>query len=313
MKTEQTESILNIQQLNADFAIANHIEFVAGKGGLPCIQVNNDKASALISIYAGQVLSFKPFNQVEDLMFVSDKAYFQEGKAIKGGIPICWPWFGAAPEYDNILQIKRPDHGFVRNNFWSVLSVAMLKNGESKIVLEFVDSEETQAIWPFQFHLSFEIIIGDSLKLKLITRNTGNQSFSITEALHSYFNIGDVTQLKVLGLEHTEYLDKNKNFVKTYQSEAITIAAETDHIYTDKNHKLLIDDPVFKRKIEIISSGNNNIVAWNPWVKGAAAMKDLGNNDYQRFICLEVANAATNNVEILPGSEHKTTATYSII
>ena len=313
MKIENTGRKINIQQLNADFGIANQIEFITGKGGLPCIQINNDQASALISVYAGQVLSFKPVNEAEDLLFVSDNAYFQEGKAIKGGVPICWPWFGAAPEPGNADQAKRPDHGFVRNALWSVLSTTALENGVSKIVLEFVDSEETRLIWPFQFHLSLEIIIGDSLRLELLTRNTGNQVFSITEALHSYFNVGDITQVKALGLEQTEYLDKNENFAKTFQEGAITIATETDHIHTDIQHKLLIDDPVFQRKIEISSSGNNNVVVWNPWAKGAAAMKDLDKHDYKHFICLEIANAATDSVEILPNSEHRMNAHYRIV
>jgi len=304
---------INIEQLNADFGIANQIEFVAGKGGLPCVQINNNKATALISVYAGQVLSFKPVNEAEDLMFISENAYFQEGKATKGGIPICWPWFGAAPEIESHKPVKRPDHGFVRNSFWSVLSTTVLENGDSKIVLEFKDSEKTREIWPFQFYLSLEIVIGDSLTLELLTRNTGNQSFSITEALHSYFNIGDAAQATVLGLEHTEYLDKNEDFVKVCQVGAITIGEETDHIHTDIKHKLVIDDPVFKRKIKISSSGNKNVVVWNPWAKGSAEMKDLDSDDYKHFICLEVANAVADSVEILPNSESRIDANYSIV
>jgi len=308
---------INIQQLNTDFGIANQIEFVAGKGGLPCIQINNAKASALISIYAAQVLSFKPVNEATDLMFISDNAYFQEGKATKGGIPICWPWFGAAPqletEPENKDQPKRPDHGFVRNSYWSVLSTEALENGDTKIVLVFEDTEKTREIWPYRFYLSLEIVIGDSLTLELLTRNTGSEAFSITEALHTYFNVGDAAQVKVLGLEHTEYLDKKEDFVKVCQVGAITIAEETDHIHTGVKHELIIDDPVFKRKIKISSSGNKNVVVWNPWVKGSAEMTDLDNDDYKHFICLEIANAVADSVEILPNSEYRMDANYSIV
>ncbi len=307
---------INIQQLNADFGIADQIEFVAGKGGLPCIQINNDKASALISVYAGQVLSFKPVSEVTDVMFISENAYFQDGKAIKGGIPICWPWFGAAPqletEPENKQQPKVPDHGFVRNNYWSVLSAVVLDNGDTKIVLEFEDTEKTRDIWPYHFYLSLEIVIGDSLTLELLTRNTGSQAFSITEALHSYFNVGDATQVKVTGLEHTEYLDKKEDFVKVCQVGAITISEETDHIHTDIKHELIIDDPALKRKIKISSSGNKNVVVWNPWAKGSAEMTDLDNDDYKHFICLEIANAAADSVEILPDREYRIDANYSI-
>jgi glucose-6-phosphate 1-epimerase len=309
---ENKRNPINIQQLNADFGIANHIEFVQGKGGLSCIQVNNTKASALISVYAGQVLSFKPVNQTEDFMFISGNAYFAEGKASKGGVPICWPWFGAAPEEQDVTEIKRPDHGFVRTNFWVVVATEMLANGDSKIVLEFKDAEKSREIWPYSFHLILEILISDSLTLQLLTRNTGKQPFVITEAFHAYLNVGDVRKIKVSGLENTDYLDKNAGFARAHQPGVITLTEETDRIYTNNKHQLLLDDPTFKRQIKISSSGNKNVVVWNPWTKGAAAIKDLDDDDYKRFICLEVANAAEHSVEVQPNSESRMTANYSL-
>lgn len=285
---------------------------MAGRTGLPCIQVNNDKASALISIYAAQVLSFKPVNQIEDLLFISEKAYFAEGKAAKGGIPICWPWFGAATDLGN-TQEKKPDHGFVRTRFWFVVAAEMLDNGDTKIVLEFKNTEETRDIWSYSFHLTLEILISDSLTLQLITRNTGKQPFSITEALHAYLNVGDVRQAEVLGLENTEYLDKNAGFAKACQLGVISVYEATDHIHTAIAHQLILEDPAFNRKIKISSSGNQNVVVWNPWIQGAAAIQDLDKDDYNRFICLEVANAAEHSVEILPNCESRLTANYSVI
>ncbi|RLA17289.1 MAG: D-hexose-6-phosphate mutarotase [Gammaproteobacteria bacterium] len=304
---------MNIQQLNSDFGVANQIEFVEGKGGLPFMQVNNTKASALISIYAGQVLSFRPANEAEDFMFISESAYFTEGKAIKGGIPICWPWFGAAPEMKNGADNKKPDHGFVRNSYWSVATAKVLANGDTKIILEFEDTDKTREIWPYSFYLALEIMISDSLTIELLTRNTGKQAFTITEALHTYFNVGDATRVEVLGLEHTEYLDKKADFVKVCQVGAITLTEETDHIHTDIKHGLVLNDPAFKRKIKISSSGNKNVVVWNPWAKGSADMKDLDKDDYKHFICLEIANAASDIVEILPNSEYKIATNYSIV
>lgn len=275
---------------------------------MPFIKVNNKKASALISIYAGQVLSFKPVDEPEDFMFISENAYFQKGKAIKGGIPICWPWFGVAPE-----DPEHPDHGFVRNSFWSVTSVEMLKNGDTRVKLDYVDTEETRTIWPHSFYLSVEIIVGDTLTLGLLTRNTGNQPFSITEALHTYFNVGDSTQVQLLGLEHAEYLDKAEDFVKVCQVGAISLYEETDHIYTDVQHDLTIVDPVYDRKIKISSSGNKNVVVWNPWVKGSAEIFDLDKDDYKHFVCVEIANAASDRVEVLPKGEYKLLTNYRVI
>ena len=246
-------------------------------------------------------------------MFVSENAYFTDGKAIKGGTPICWPWFGAAPEMENVPNVKKIDHGFVRTSLWKVASVVINESGATKIILEFEDTEKTRAIWPYNFYLALEITVADSLSIHLLTRNTGRQPFFITEALHTYFNVGDATQVEVLGLEHTEYLDKKAGFVKVCQVGAITLTEETDHIHTDIKHALMLDDPKFKRKIKITSSGNKNVVVWNPWVKGANDMVDLDKDDYKHFICLEIANAAAGSVEVLPSSEYSMLTNYSIV
>lgn len=297
---------INIHKLNAEFGLSNEVVFIEGKGGLPFIQVKNQKSSALISIYAGQVLSFKPVNEAEDFMFISKNAYFQEGKAIKGGIPICWPWFGAS---DNP---KFPNHGFVRDNFWSVLSVKALSNGDTKIKLGFSASEKTKLYWPYSFILTLDITIGESLTLELFTENTGKIAFPMTEALHTYFNVGNAAQVKVLGLENTEYLDKSENFVQVCQVGAITITEETDHIYVDVEHDLTIFDPVFKRKIKISSSGNKNVVIWNPWNNGSKQIKDLDKDDYKNFLCIEIANATADEVKIQPGTIYRLLTNYSV-
>jgi len=271
--------------------------------------VQNKKASALISIYAGQVLSFKPANEAEDILFFSDNAFFIEGKAMRGGIPICWPWFGSAPENESRLT---PAHGFVRNNNWGVSSVEILKNGDTKVKLEFTDSNITTEVWPFHFYLSLEITIGDSLTLNLVTRNTGYQVFSITEALHTYFNVGDTSQVQILGLERTEYLDKAKEFVSVCQLGAITVNEAMDHIHISEGHNISILDPVLKRKINIASSGNKNVVVWNPGPSGAEKMQDLKSEDYKRFVCVEIANTATNIVTVEPESEYSMVTNYSV-
>jgi len=301
---------IDINQLNTDFGIGNELVFLEGKGGLPFIKVNNNAASALISIYAGQVLSYKPVDETEDFLFTSENAFFQNGKAIKGGIPICWPWFGAAPE--TIENIKLPNHGFVRDHYWSVVSAEKIKNGDTRIKLEFVDTDETREIWPYQFYLTLEIYIGESLTLELLTKNTGNKAFVMTEALHTYFNVGDAAQVEVLGLEKTEYLDKSQDFIKVCQIGAIKLSKETDRIHVDVEHDLTIKDPAFNRKIKIVSLGNKNVVVWNPWEKGSKEIIDLEKEDYKRFICVEIANAATDIVELSPGEKYQLITDYSL-
>ncbi len=299
---------MNIEQLNTKHGIANQLEFVEGKGGLPMIQISSSRAKALISIHAGQVLSFKPTHEAEDLMFLSDQAYYHTGKAIKGGAPICWPWFGADPEGKGL-----PGHGFVRNRPWNVVKTEITGDGDIKVILGLVDTPETHAIWPHFFTLTQEITIGDSLNLELITRNTGTDTLSITQAFHTYFRIGAISQTSVLGLEGCNYIDKVDNSIQKQQVDMITINAEVDRIYLAVPNTLIIDDQALDRRIQIKSKGNKTAVVWNPWKKNSTDMADLQDSDYQRLLCVETTNAADDVIKVAPNNVCRLVANYSVL
>ncbi|SEA30240.1 glucose-6-phosphate 1-epimerase [Thiothrix caldifontis] len=284
------------------------ITHVAGKGGLPMINVSNDHADAVISVYAGQVLSFTP-KGAADVLFVSDKAYYAEGKAIKGGVPICWPWFGADPEGKG-----RPAHGFMRNRMWSEWETRENADGSTTVILGVESSPETLAIWPHAFRLAMEITVGKTLQLALVTRNTGDAAFTITQAMHTYFAVGDIAQATVTGLEGTQYLDKaaDGNGATKQQDGAISIVGEVDRVYLGVPAELAIVDGALNRTIRITSSGNNTAVVWNPWAKIAAGMADLQDDDYTRFVCVETTNAADDVVEVAAGSEFRLLAEYAL-
>jgi len=298
---------MTIDQLNSDYAITGQLEFVAGEGGFPLARIDNGKARSLISIYAGQLLSFQPAAQAHDLLFVSDAAYYQEGKAIKGGIPVCWPWFGPDPG-----ECGRAAHGFVRNRPWTVRATGTLAEGDTRITLGLVDSTETRGIWPAAFDLSLEVTVGDALRLELLTRNTGEQPFTITQALHSYFNVGAIGQVQVLGLEDTDYLDKAGDGGRHTQAGSIRFNQEVDRIYLDVQPALVIDDAALGRRISITSKGSRTAVVWNPWADISANMGDLRDDDYQRFVCVETANAASDIIEVRPGGEYRLGAQYRV-
>lgn len=298
---------MSIEQLNTEFSIAGSVQFVAGEGGLPFITVQNQSAKAVISVYAGQVLSFQPTNEAEDLLFKSAKAYYQDGKAIKGGVPICWPWFGPDPEGQN-----RPSHGFVRNRAWNVVSTTALSDAETQVVLGLVDTEETRAIWPQFFELKLEITVGKTLKLEMVTRNTGNQPFMLTQALHTYFRIGHIDQVQVLGLEDTHYLDKTDGGAEKVQDGVVAIAKEVDYVYKNVAGELVIVDAALARRIRITSSGSQTAIVWNPWAENSVKMADLDDLDYQKFICVETANAANEIIAVQPQREYRISAIYEI-
>ncbi len=298
---------MTVDQLNQEFGIPSQLKVVEGKGGFPVVEVNNKRAKAKISVYSAQVLSFQPDGETEDLLFVSENAYYQTGKATKGGIPICWPWFGPDPD-----GLGRASHGFVRNRMWSLLSAEETPDGETKVRLGVTADEETLEIWPHRFELVMEILVGTQLRVTLITQNTGDEAFSITQAFHAYFTIGDVTQVRVLGLEDKTYLDKANGGAAKTQSGAIAISEETDRIYMDVPPELVIDDEALGRRIHISTTGSHTAIVWNPWKEISMKMADLEEQDYQRFICVETANAENEVIEISPSDDYRLQAVYTV-
>jgi len=297
---------MNFSQL-CEYEIENELWFVEIEHGFTYIEINNSKAHATISTYSGQVLSYRPKDQQHDLLFVSDKAYYEDGKAIKGGIPVCWPWFGPDPD-----DLGRPAHGFVRNRQWSVSASESLADGSTRVVLSLTDNDATRAIWPHPFRLDIEITVGDSLRVALLTHNSGDQSVTISQALHSYFQVGDIGQVRVLGLDGTDYLDKVDGAARKTQAGPVTIAGEVDRIYTGVTGEQVIDDESLGRKVHITSRGCSTAVVWNPWADIAASMGDLDDDDYRKMICVETANAGPETVEIAAGGEYRLEAEYTI-
>ncbi len=298
---------MSIQTLNSDYGIAGQLRFFEGKGGFPCVEISNRKATALVSVYAGQVLSYRPTSSAHDLLFVSEAAYYQNGKAIKGGVPVCWPWFGADPSGQG-----RAAHGFVRNRPWTVAATQAKDDGDTRLTLALTDSAETRAIWPHSFNLALEISVAETLTLELVTRNTGSEDFPLTQALHTYFKVGDIDRVSVLGLEQTAYLDKAGDGGEKMQTGPVTIATEVDRIYTDVRSELTIVDPELQRRVHIASRGSRTAVVWNPWAAIAAQMGDLKDDDYRHFLCVETANAADDIIQIPADSEFRLRASYRI-
>jgi glucose-6-phosphate 1-epimerase len=297
---------MNYDQL-CKYEIENELQFVEIEHGFTYIEINNARAHATISTYSAQVLSYRPKNQKEDLLFVSDKAFYEDGKAIKGGIPVCWPWFGPDPD-----GMGRPAHGFVRNRQWEVTASESLTDGSTKVVMSLTDSDETRTLWPHPFRLRIEITVSDSLRVALVACNCGDKGVTISQALHTYFHVGDISRVRVSGLDGIEYLDKADNSVRKTQSGPVIIDGEVDRIYTGVTGELVIEDESLGRKIHIKSEGCSTAVMWNPWIDIAASMADFDDDDYRKMICVETANAGPESIEIVAGGEYRLEAEYTI-
>lgn len=298
----------NQTQLNQQYGIKDQLQFSLGDNGFVMIDIKNQFAKATISTYAGQIVSYQPNSATEDLFFLSDKVQYQEGKAIRGGVPICWPWFG-----DDTSGFERPPHGFVRNQQWDVSSTETLEDGRTSVVLTTADTDMTRELWHYEFNLELQLIIGSNLEMKLKTKNTGKQFFTITQALHTYFKVSDVSNVLIKGLDGKPYIDKLDAFAVKQQADDIIVSQEIDRIYQKSPKQISLTDSGFNRTITISSYGSDTTVVWNPWSTSVSKIADLNLESYRNFVCVETANVFTDSLTIIPaGREHVVTTVFSI-
>lgn len=300
-----------LAQLNADFALHqddNRLRFVASAGGMPFIEVFNRNACATISLQGAQLLSWQPTGE-SDVLWLSGAAVFAPGKAIRGGIPICWPWFGSHPERPDY-----PAHGFARIVPWQVMATNALASGDTVIDMRLDTSQlsdDIQALWPFPSVVDYRMTIGQSLSLSLMTCNEADESIVVTQALHTYFAVYDIKQATIKGLEGLDYLDKTHGFARRTQQGDVTFAAEVDRVYLHSRAALIIDDG--RRRIRVDKIGSTTTVVWNPWQAAAERMVDMDNGAYRKMVCVESANAADDVVTLDSGECHTMTTNYTLI
>ena len=298
---------MDIAQANEEFGIEGILQICAGTGGLPLIMIDNEHARAEICAYAGQVLSYQPDDYSQDLLFVSEHATYERGKAIKGGIPVCWPWFGPDPEGRG-----RPDHGFVRARQWQLLATESMVDGATRVRLGTKDDGASRALWPHPFSLEIEVTVGATLDVALISHNIADTPVTLTQALHAYFRIGDVRQAQILGLAGHDYIDKVGKTAERTQSGPVNFDGPVNRIYLDTADDLIIDDPSLSRRIRIEREGSRSAVIWNPWVEQSRNMGDFGDQEYLRMVCVETTNAAKDAVKVAPGDSCRLASRYAI-
>ena len=287
-----------LEKLNRKYRIGDQLIFNEGPGGFIVAEIKNPHGKATVALHGGHILSFRPRDH-EPVLWLSRNSHFKTGKAIRGGIPVCWPWFA-----DHPADADKPAHGFVRTADWSVSESEKFGDDKIRLKLFMVDSEETIKLWPHRFRLEMDCTVSDVLRIKLIATNTGNKSFMCGGALHSYFNISSISNIVIKGLEGCAYIDKVDQGPRRMQDGDVSVKNETDRIYLDTKADCIIEDGGMHRRIRISKNGSLTTVVWNPWIAKATKMQDFGDDEYKSMVCVETANADTDVISLAPGNTH---------
>jgi glucose-6-phosphate 1-epimerase len=301
------DPLSQISALNRRFEISGLAQVVAGRGGLPKIRVTTRTAAAEIYLHGAHVTSWQPA-ETEEAIFLSERSRWEEGIAIRGGIPVCFPWFRAKAD-----DPQAPAHGVVRTKSWQLESLTSEKDDSVAVICSTESDEFTRRWWPYDFRLVHRITVGRVLRLELSATNTGSTALRFEEALHTYFRVGQVEKCQIRGLEGIGYLDNADSNRKKTQAGPLAISALTDNAYLNTRSAAELVDPVLRRSLRTEKENSETTVVWNPWQQGAAALSDLGKDEWRNFICVEASNVLGSAISLAPGEEHVMRATLSIV
>jgi D-hexose-6-phosphate mutarotase len=294
-------------QLNSQFGIPDQLSFRTDVSGLIVADIHHGQAS--LCLQGAHLMHWHPAGQAKPVVWLSRDTKPAVGKSIRGGAPICWPWFGA-----HASESSFPGHGFARTVPWEVVATGVEEDGATRLTLRLVESDKTRAQWNHASTLELTVIVGDTLRMELTTSNTGATDFVIGEALHTYLHISDIGTVQVTGLEGCDYWDKaGGGSAFCTQDEAINFAAETDRVYIHTPAECVIEDPALNRRIHIAKSGSLSTVVWTPWTEKAHKMGDMGQPDgWREMLCVESANALENGVTVPAGGQHTLSVAYRV-
>lgn len=290
----------NIDEWNERFGLRGAVRFEDGPGGLMRAVVASDAAAAEIYLQGAHVTAWQPRRAEHPVLFLSPKSQFAPGKPIRGGVPLVFPWFA-----ERKGGLPGGMHGFARTLPWEVVAAEERPEG---IALSFklLPNQTTRDLGFDHFVLVYEVVVGEALSLSLEVENVGDSALTFEEALHAYYSVSNVRQIEVSGVGDTDYLDRADGAKRKHlRAGPIRFAGETDQLHLNTETAVTISDPGWKRKIVIEKHGSKSTVVWNPWVKKASRLEDLGAEAWPHFVCVEPANAAENAVTLAPGGVHR--------
>lgn len=283
-------------------------------GELNCWRITSNHAELLIAQQGAQVLSYQRLGE-PPLLWLSDQAIFRQGKSVRAGVPVCWPWFGNLQRNPQAVQAmyhgeQAPAHGLARTRDWQLLGIEEAAEG-LRIEFSLPQALGDLPDWPHEVELKLLIEMGTQLKMTLSSLNQGNDSVTISQALHSYFAVSDVRQARVEGVDNLGYIETLADWELRQQHGALGFAGETDRIYLQTPDLLKIVDPQWNRRITLYSTGSRSAVIWNPWTERARELTDMADDGWQRMLCIETANVWDDVVTLAPGASHSLSVTIA--
>jgi glucose-6-phosphate 1-epimerase len=288
-----------LEMLNERFGLRGAVRFEEGPGRLTRARIATDAATAEIYLQGAHMTHWHPTAAEYPVLFLSAQSLFTAGKAIRGGVPLVFPWFA-----ERKGGLPGGMHGFARTLPWEVVA-AEQRADDVALSFKLLPNQTTRDVGFDHFVLMYEVVVGETLTLMLEVENVGDSPLTFEEALHAYYSVSDVPQIEVSGLDETDYLDRADNAKPKHQGRgAIRFAGETDQLHLNTRAPVTISDLEWRRRIVIEKHGSNSTVVWNPWQAKASALADLGENAWPHFVCVEPANAAANAVTAAPGAIH---------
>ena len=254
--------------------------------GFEVVEIDNKFSRAKIAALGAHLFEYVPHG-IDPVIWVSRESNFTPGKAIRGGIPVCTPYFGR-------IDAEHPSHGVARTAIWQISDVRDHEDGASSVRLA---SEFAGADWHPAFAASMRFEIGSELKAQLEIRNLEPVEREFSGALHTYFAVSEITQVAVSGFDGCPYADKAPGADPTAQPVQhgdVTFQGEVDRIYYPCAQAAVIHDPGFRRDIVVEKSNSNSTVVWNPWVDKSRKLPDFGNDEYHTMLCIESTHAGAD-------------------
>jgi len=300
-----------LEELNNNFAIPGALSFAPSNGGLIAAHVATLSCTAEIYLHGAHLTSWQPAGHAP-VIFTSERSDFNSSKAIRGGVPIIFPWFGARAATPEDTRTDGPSHGFARISLWQVAFTA-LAGDDLHLTLTLAPNETSRSLGFNRFQLVYELILGAELRMRLTVANQSDMPLHFEEALHTYFAVGDAAQIQIGGLKNTEFLDKTDGFKRKRQAdEVLTLSKETDRPYLNTDATVTLDDPALHRRITVAKANSLTTVIWNPWIDLSAKLADLSPDAWRHMACIETANAVENAITLGAHEAHTMEAHISI-